>query len=256
MTNDRSQLASTGSGFVAALRVELERAHRREQNARVVRPRWTQHKGRIAAIATGSTLLVAGAAVAATDLFSPGTVVEGRTATERTPDMQPPVARMSVDQTVAATGTSVAGPWQLRSHASERVANPETGEVYQPSGLGCVKLVLSTPSPGAATGAGGCGAEAFSAGSQPVAAGDRVEVLLYGRAPQAASKVALTGAGGVQIEVATHKAPEVGRVWLINAPVGVENARVRWIGADGALGDPIDVSSDLRARYVDARLGR
>jgi hypothetical protein len=256
MTNDRPQLTPNGSGFVAALRVELERAHRREQHVRPVRPRWTQHKGRVIAIAAASTLVVAGAAVAATDLFSRGTVIEGRTATEQTPDLQPPVARMSVDQTVAATGTSVAGPWQLRSHASERVADPETGEVYQPGGLGCVKLVLSTPPPGAATGAGMCGEETFLAGAHPVAADDQVEVLLYGRAPKDASKVALTGAGGVRIEVATREAPKVGRVWLINAPVGVRDAQVRWVGADGALGDPLDVSKDLQASYVDARLGR
>lgn len=254
MTNDP---APTSSGFVAALRVEFERAHRREQGAQhPTRSQWRQRHGRVAAIAATSTLIVAGAAVAAADLFSPGTVIEGRTPTERTPDLQPPVARMAVDQTVAATGMSVAGPWQLRAHASERVANPETGEVYQPGGLGCVKLVLSTPAPGAATGGGMCGREAFVANSQPVAAGDKVEVLLYGRAPTDASKAVLTGAGGVDIEVATHKAPEVGRVWLINAPVGVRDAHVRWVGSGGAQGDPVDVSEDLRASYVDARLGR
>jgi hypothetical protein len=256
MTNDRSHSTLTSSGFVASLRVELERAHRREQGAQPMRPRWRQRRGRVAAIAAASTLVVAGAAVAATDLFSPGTVIEGRTATERTPDLQPPVARMAVDQTVAATGMSVAGSWQLRSHESERVTNPETGEVYQPDGLGCVKLVLSTPAPGTATGAGMCGKEAFLASSQPVAAGDKVEVLLYGRAPNGASKAVLTGAGGVDIEVATHKAPEVGRVWLINAPVGVRDALVKWVGAGGAQGDPVDVSKELQTRYVDARLGR
>ena len=44
-----------------------------------------------------------------------------------------------------------------------------------------------------------CGKEAFLVNSQPVAAGDKVEVLLYGRAPDEASKAVLTGAGGVDI---------------------------------------------------------
>src|ERR687892_481778 len=60
---------------------------------------------------------------------------------------------------VVATWTSpIAGPWEIFTYQSERLADPETGEVYQPEGLRCLGLRLTDPPPDHAGGISGqCG---------------------------------------------------------------------------------------------------
>jgi hypothetical protein len=89
-------------------------------------------------------------------------------------------------------------------------------------------------------GGGGCGefprTPDFSRGqvTVPPIPGGAEEVLVYGRAPEAAAKVVLTADGGIRTEVEPFPGPEGvdGDFYLIAVKPGMENARVNWLDAE------------------------
>jgi hypothetical protein len=146
--------------------------------------------------------------------------------------------------TVVATGTApVAGPWEILTYRSERLADPESGEVYQPAGLRCLGIRLLDPPADHSGGLSGqCGefprTPGFSRIQQTVSnmAGGAREVLVYGRAPEEAALVRVT-LGGAPLEVEPIVGPsgESGDFYLTAVPPGVQG-RVNWIDEDGKEG--------------------
>ena len=116
---------------------------------------------------------------------------------------------------VVATGTApVAGPWEVFTYGSERIADPESGEVYQPAGLRCLGLRLSDPPSDHSAGVSGqCGefprTPGFSRIQQtvPNVAGGAREILLYGRVPEEAASVRVTFDGRAPVEVEPIQGP-------------------------------------------------
>jgi hypothetical protein len=146
------------------------------------------------------------------------------------------------DAKIVATGTApVAGPWEMFTYRSERIADPETGEAYQPAGLRCLGLRLVDPPSGHAGGLGGqCGefprTPGFSRLHFPTVEGAR-ELLVYGRAPEEAASVRVTLEGRAPIAVEPIEGPpgESGDFYLAAVPPGVEG-RVNWFDEDGNPG--------------------
>jgi hypothetical protein len=145
--------------------------------------------------------------------------------------------------TVVATGSApVAGPWQMETYGSTRLADPESGEVYQPAGLRCLGLFLVDPPPLGGAGGGQCGEFPRTPGfsrmqSIPSAAGEPRELLVYGRAPEEASAVVLTGEDGLERRVKPLEGlgPADGDYYLFVVPAGT-NGRVNWLDATGEPG--------------------
>jgi hypothetical protein len=101
--------------------------------------------------ALASVLVVATAAAGGSGMLSPGDVILGAEPTG------PPENRQGMDETVLATGTTpIAGPWRITGYKSDgAIAN---GEVVEPAGLPCVRLMLSAPPEGTPYGGRGfCG---------------------------------------------------------------------------------------------------
>jgi hypothetical protein len=146
---------------------------------------------------------------------------------------------------VVATGTApVAGPWELLTYQSERLADPETGEVYQPPGLPCLGLrLLDPPSDHSGGLSGQCGEFPRTPGfsrlqaTVPNVAGGTSETLVYGRAPKEAALVRLTFEGRAPVEVEPFEGPPgaEGDFYLVAVQPGVEG-RVNWIDSDGNEG--------------------
>jgi hypothetical protein len=142
---------------------------------------------------------------------------------------------------VVATGTApVAGPWEILTYRSDRITDPETGEVYQPAGLRCLGLRLLDPPSGRAGVLGGqCGefprTPGFSRLQVPKFA--EGEILVYGRAPEQAASVRVTLEGRAPIEVEPIEGPagESGDFYLAAVPPGVDG-RVNWFDEDGNPG--------------------
>jgi hypothetical protein len=152
------------------------------------------------------------------------------------------------NETVVAAGVApVAGPWQMLTYESERLADPETGEEYQPAGLACLGLHLVDPPADYPGGFGGqCGdfprTPGFSRVQHTVrsTAGQAGEILVYGRAPERAAKVRLTARGEAPIEVAPLEGRDAtgGDFYLIAVRPDLEKGRVNWIDAQGNEGSP------------------
>jgi hypothetical protein len=153
---------------------------------------------------------------------------------------------------VVATGTApVAGPWQIFTYRSERLADPESGEVYQPAGLRCLGLRLLDPPSDHASGIGGqCGdfprTPGFSRVQQvvPDEAGGAREILVYGRAPEDAALVRLTPDAGEAIEMKPLEGPagETGDFYLFAVPADIGEGRVNWIDEErneGSVGQEL-----------------
>jgi hypothetical protein len=71
--------------------------------------------------------------------------------------------------TVVATGTApVVGSWQLDVSESTRLADPQTGEEFQPAGLPCLSVLLADPPEGVPVGRS---ARAASSRARPASAG-------------------------------------------------------------------------------------
>jgi hypothetical protein len=158
-----------------------------------------------------------------------------------------------VDHTVVATGTApVAGPWQMETYGSTRLADPETGEVYQPGGLRCLGILLLDPPGGMPFQmSGACGefprTPGFGRQQDSVPAegrrpdGTRIrveEVLVYGRVPERAAKVVVTSPGRPTVEVRPREGPPSarGNFYLIAIEPGVGRARINWIDRRGRVG--------------------
>ncbi|HZC14382.1 MAG TPA: hypothetical protein VE270_10230 [Thermoleophilaceae bacterium] len=151
-------------------------------------------------------------------------------------------------RTVVATGEApVAGLWQMETYGSTRLADPETGEVYQPSGLRCLGLVLLDP-PWALgpTGGGQCGEFPRTPGFGRVqhtvldSSGEAREILVYGRVPEEASSVVITvdGRRGSATQVEPFEGPPgaEGDFYLIPIPAEWDTGRVNWLDEHGNEG--------------------
>jgi hypothetical protein len=157
------------------------------------------------------------------------------------------------NRTVVANGeASVAGPWKLLDYDSERLSDPATGEEYQPAGLSCLGIFLSNPAPRASAGfSGQCGdfprTPGFSRVQHTVRdeGGAPREILLYGRVPEEASSVTLTGDGlrlsgdgqaPIVIEPIAGPPGIPGDFYLVALKPGLEGGRVNWIDGAGREG--------------------
>jgi hypothetical protein len=163
------------------------------------------------------------------------------------------IRRNGEEHIVVATGTAPgAGPWQLEAYKSTRLADPETGEEYQPAGLPCLGVALLDPPPDDPTLlSGGCGefprTPGFGRGQMSVPPGGRRadgtpvrvrEILVYGRAPEGASAVVLTADGGVRDRMEPFEGPEsvAGDFYLFAVPPDLKNGRVNWLDGKGNEG--------------------
>jgi hypothetical protein len=144
----------------------------------------------------------------------------------------------------------VLGPWRLEAYTSGRLTDPESGTEYQSTGHPCLGIRLTEPREGAPDWGGGfCGefpkTPGFSRGELPgVTRGGRAaELLLFGRAPQDAASIRLTGAGGFERRVEPQEGPPSapGKYWVIAGPASLENGRLEWLDSDGRVGGTIDV---------------
>ena len=153
---------------------------------------------------------------------------------------------------VVATGTSaVAGPWEIFTYQSERLADPGTGEVHQPEGLRCLGLRLPYPPPDHSGGISAhCGEFASTPGftriqqAVPDVAGGAREILVYGRAPEDAALVRLTPDAGEAIEMKPLEGPagETGDFYLFAVRADIGEGRVNWIddeGEEGSVGQEL-----------------
>jgi hypothetical protein len=147
--------------------------------------------------------------------------------------------------TVVATGTAPeSGPWEMFTYTSERLADPESGEVYQPAGLPCLGLRLLDPPPEHAGGVGGqCGEFPRTPGfsriqkTVPDVAGGAREILVYGRAPEEAALVRLTPSDWEPLEMKPLEGPPgEGDFYLFAVPSDIGDGRVNWIDAQGDEG--------------------
>jgi hypothetical protein len=152
---------------------------------------------------------------------------------------------------VVATGTApVSGPWEILTYKSERLADPETGEVYQPAGLRCLGIRLLDPPDIQAGGLSGqCGEFPRTPGFSRVqsivpnvADGPR-EILVYGRAPEEAALVRLTPEDGEPLEMKPIEGPQgEGDFYLFAVPADIGAGEVNWIdegGNEGSVGQEL-----------------
>jgi hypothetical protein len=180
-------------------------------------------------------LLLATAAGAATGLLSVGSVIRGGGDPGFEHDGPSP------EQTVIGTGaTPVGGPWRLTSYRSEGIVD-DRGEVAEPKGLPCVRLLLiEPPATNPINGSAFClapGKREFNLSSVPVVdeSSGRAEVVLYGFAPRAATSVQLTYAGGGTIRSDTMPGGSSfpGAVWVLAAPPDMDAAELDWLDRSG-----------------------
>jgi hypothetical protein len=196
-----------------------------------------------------AVLALAGVALALTPLIA---VLGGdgreRAVGERSvPPGSPPVGtvihRGRVDYTVVATGTApVAGAWVMETYRSSRLADPDTGEEYQPAGLRCLSLRL----PDSGREGGQCGEFPRTPGfgrlqwSVPdgAQAGPVTEVLVFGRVPETAAAVVLTLHGKVRERVRPLEGPSSsrGNFYLFAIAPDLVEGRVNWVDAHGREG--------------------
>jgi hypothetical protein len=163
-----------------------------------------------------------------------GTVIPKGEGTPRRPE----------DHMIVATGVSpVAGPWQLETYRSTRIADPDTGEEYQPAGLRCLGVYL-LDAPQGPTGGGQCGEFPRTPGFSRVQMtvrndqGEDREILVYGRAPAEATAVVITvdGASRRSVEPFEGPAGADGDFYLIPIPPEWERGRVNWLDGSGNEG--------------------
>jgi hypothetical protein len=149
------------------------------------------------------------------------------------------------NQTVVASGVApVAGPWRLVDYDSERLADPDTGEEYQPAGLPC--LGISVREPGAASPgfSGQCGEFPRTPGFSRIqhtvrdTDGGAREILLYGRVPDEAAYVRVMPEGRSAIDVEPIEGPAgiPGDFYLVALSPDVARGRVNWFDSEGREG--------------------
>jgi hypothetical protein len=168
----------------------------------------------------------------------------------------PGYSATGVPETVLATGSSaIAGRWQISEYASQAIT--DNGDVVQPEGLPCVKLLLLDPPPGVGlVGSSQCGRPRgdLEVMSLPVPddASDKVEVILWGRVAEGTGAVELSAEGASPIRVAPDPSPAdfADDVWAIATSPDLDNASIsRLDNKNRPIGPPVDAASDMaRAR--------
>jgi hypothetical protein len=152
------------------------------------------------------------------------------------------------DHVVVATGEApVSGPWRLETYTSGRLT--VNGKEYQAPGHPSLDIRLTDPPEGLFEEGAGGGTEfpntpGFSRLELPVSGPDGpVELLVYGRAPEQAESIRLTGAGGFERRVEPQEGPpsSPGKFWVIAAPPSLDGGRVAWLDGDGRVGGGLDV---------------
>ena len=229
-------MSEAGSGFFERLELELRDAAERPVR-RVPRP------GPVLAVVTGlvvlAVALVPALVVLGGDSERAGDLRDGGPGSAPAP-VGSVVQRADGPHVVVATGTTrVAGAWQMETYTSDRLADPETGEEYQPAGLPCLGLVVL-----AEGGLGGqCGEFPRTPGFSPLQEsvpnlGPAREILVYGRAPERASAVRVTARGEAPIEADRFEGPAGtrGDFYLVAVPPDLEDARVNWYDGAGRPG--------------------
>jgi hypothetical protein len=163
------------------------------------------------------------------------------------PQRSPEVPRLPGERVVATGTAPVAGPWELLTYESERLADPETGEVYQPAGLRCLGLRLLDPPADHSSGLSGqCGqfprTPGFSRIQQtvPDVAGGAREILVYGRAPEEADMVRVRQDGKAPVDTLAGliegPAGESGDFYLLDLQQPNLPGRVNWLDEEGNEG--------------------
>lgn len=191
-----------------------------------------------------------------------------------------PAAPGESAHTVVATGNApVSGPWQMEHSRSGRQVDAERHEIVQQRGTPCLTVVVLSPPPirgqrnrgdESPFPSGYCGERfpgtpGFSRAQisvpprhfvrgrpRPWLLGVR-EVLVYGRAPERASRVVITARGQRRFTVKTFEGPRTvrGDFYLIPVPPSLRNARVNWLDRDGNPGSPgIRLQHDTKGRIV------
>ncbi len=237
--NDRSR-----GDFFGTLALELHAAAQRS-------PRRRTRLGDVVGVVAAAALLAAAVLVALTVLGG-GDTSERPVAAASEPapvgtviprgEGTPPRQRRS---TVVATGTARGiGPWQLEASRSIRLADPDSGEVYQPEGLRCLTIYPLDPPDDQLLGASGqCGefprTPGFSRlqfGSSRPQSGAK-PVLVYGRVPRRATAVRVLVPGERSISARLHKGPKSSRgdYYAVAVKPPLPGARVNWFDEKGRL---------------------
>jgi hypothetical protein len=236
------------SDFFGALELELRVAGQRS-------PRRRTRPGDVVGVVAAAALLAAAAVVA---LAVMGGGEESRTAPVAVkPDPvgtvipkgegNPPRPGRSV---VVATGTAPGlGTWQMEASRSSTLKDPDTGELYQPSGLRCLSLIPVDREGRSLGSVGQCGeyprTPGFGRSQVPTVnlrgEGDpalRRPVLVYGRVPERAARVVITGPDGLRIESRPHEGPRGvrGDFYAISVRPGHPHARINWLDEHGRPG--------------------
>ena len=153
---------------------------------------------------------------------------------------------------VVATGrTPGIGPWQMETSRSGDLRD-DNGRVYQPAGLRCVSLFVIGPGADDFFGGGQCGEFPRTPGfsrmqlARVVIHGKptrnrrllRKPILVYGRAPERATKVVVTAPDGLRLETVPHEAPRGARgdFYALAVPQHHPGARINWVDASGKPG--------------------
>lgn len=195
-------------------------------------------------------LILAGGAVAATGVLSPGDVIPGGD------PAPPPQSRLAVPETVLLTGTSdVVGPYRLTAYQSE----PSKAEA---AGQPCIRLLLTEPAkrtPLAASGfCGDPGKSGLSAASLPALDDNgNVTLFAFGRSPEGTSAVDLnlTGNAGEKT-ISTKPVPSQaefvsGDVWVMEVPTnGYNGGTVSYTDSNG---NPVPTTTDASGFFDRAR---
>jgi hypothetical protein len=239
------------SDFFGALELELRAAGQRS-------PRRRTRPGDVVGVVAAAALLVA-AAVVALAVMRGGE--ESRTAPPAAkPDPvgtvipkgegNPPRPARSV---VVATGTAPGvGPWQMEASRSSVLKDPDTGELYQPTGLRCLSLLPVNPDGGSPGSVGQCGEFPRTPGFSNIQIpavhmrGDseearrlrRTPMLVYGRVPERATGVVVTAPDGLRLEARPHEGPPGARgdFYAISVRPGHPDARINWLDEHGKPG--------------------
>jgi hypothetical protein len=226
---------------VAQLGAQFDRRLQHEQRGR---SRMRLAGSRLAfALALGGTFIAAAAAGAATGLFAVGDEI----APDQPPAPGQPPAGLEEEKVLATGSSPVAGHWQISGYQSNEIV--DQGEVLQPAGLPCLRILLVERQVSPLGGSGYCGTSRdFKVASVPATDGREVEVLLWGPAPEEAATVELRAAGGIKLSAPVHDGPPEyeGDLWVIPAPHTLEDARMVWLDGDGRVSAPREASTSLQ----------
>jgi hypothetical protein len=212
---------------------------------------------RRSAVASVTALLCLVGTAAAAGGLSVGSILPG----DETPE--PPAYRQS-DETVVALGSDPrVGRWRIVTYQSPELV--DRGEVIQPAGLPCLKLVLLDASTGALLGArsycGERGSGGLAGASLPVRdSAGRVFTLVFGEAPEQAAAVTLVDSNGKNRSAELYEGPPSADsdfwVHVMERSDAAERTWIEWNDSDGGRrGEPVDLTLELRQPLEPARAG-